>query len=133
MMEMEMIQETTEKKKQEIDTRIATILEPQPTFPECAGPLHDSISPLGAWVHTHIFDRGDECEVLPRPFSAELSLAWRVVEHFQHNGYMVSVNASANGGYWCCLYPPEGKFTETRIKASAAMAICSAALSTAQE
>ena len=116
----------------EIDLRIATLLEPEPAFPECKGRLNDTMSPLGAWVHTHISNHCDGCLVLPRSFSSELSLAWRVVEHFQRNGYMVSVNASDGGGYWCCMYPPQGAFIETTIKASPAKAICAAA-SAAQE
>lgn len=133
-MEMRQIMaQEPEKKQADMDARIAIMLEPQPTFPECKGTLNDSVSPLGAWVHTHIYDHGDECEVLPRPFSSELALAWRAVEHFQREGYLVSVNASAGGGFWCCMYPPVGDFIETGTTAIPAEAICRAALATAKE
>lgn len=40
---------------------------PQPP-PDCDDPINDLL--IGnAWIHTHCYDRGDVCEIEPRPFS----------------------------------------------------------------
>jgi hypothetical protein len=61
--------------------------------------------------------------------SESIEDAWEIVEHFQKLGYMVSVNASGTGGYWCCMYPPHaGGFIESDTVTTAPEAICRAAL-----
>jgi hypothetical protein len=63
-----------------------------------------------------------------RPYSSSIEAAMKVVEHFQKQEYMVSVNASSAGGWWCCMYPPAEAFIESATVESPALAICRAAL-----
>lgn len=67
------------------DFKIAALLEPAPPLAHCRS-MHDTVSPLGAWVHTHIYEHGDECEVVPRCFSSDIALAMRVVERMRNAG-----------------------------------------------
>ena|SRR5687767_4826556 len=76
-------------------------------------------------------DHDGQCfpaETGPSHYSESIEAAMQVVEHFQKRGYMVSVNASSEGGWWCCTYPPDGPFIESPHEATAALAICRAAL-----
>lgn len=133
-MSMEMQQEPPEKNR-EIDARIASILEPQPpSLTGCRSVLHDTASPLGAWVHTHFYEQGDKCVVVPRAFSSELSLAWRVVEKMCADSWDVSIsNAVDSSTRWRAGFygsSADGKYLITGEYESESLpeAICCAAL-----
>lgn len=61
-----------------VDEQVALSIEPKPSLARCRF-RHDTLSPLGAWLHTHISEHGNECEILPRLFTSEISLAMRFV------------------------------------------------------
>jgi hypothetical protein len=87
-------------------------------------------SPKGCWRAVCEFEKGDVAEWEPVPYSKLIAFAWQIVVHFQQRGYMVAVNASAEGGFWTCLYPPKGGFVESALCDTAAESICRAALKT---
>lgn len=76
--------------EQDLNALVAAMIEPRPLLAHCRS-MHDTASPLGAWVHTHIYTNGDECEIVPRAFCSEISLAMRVVEKMQERGFRVFI------------------------------------------
>lgn len=120
----------TETSLREIDARVAALIEPMPPLAHCRS-MHDTVSPLGAWVHTHIHEHGDECEVVPRVFSSDIALALKVVEKMQANGWESRIGTHSYGPRWMVeMFETNDNLTrrETAQSDSLPEAICRAAL-----
>lgn len=111
-----------------LDALVAAIIEPRPPLAHCRS-LHDTVSPLAAWVHTHIFDHGDKCEIEPRCFSSDIGLAMRVVEKMREHGHQVVMRSWEGAVPWSVKfisYTSKDEFEEDGD--SLPEAICRAAL-----
>lgn len=70
--------------------------EPMPPAPEGCALFIDRVerSPKGAWLHVHIFEHGDKCEWIPRPFAEEIEAAMEVVEKMRSEGWHLIISDS---------------------------------------
>lgn len=106
--------------------------EPMPPAPVGCALFIDRVqrSPQGAWLHVHIFEYGDKCEWIPRPFAEAIEAAMEVVEMMRERDWRVSMMNNpgvAKGEFEWSVDFARGRVVN-RMAATLPEAICHAAL-----
>lgn len=126
-----MPESTKEPSGRELDVAVAERVMGQPVppiVPDCCLLVDKIPEPNTAWNHVHYYERGDECEWEPLPFSESIEAAMRVVEKMQEQDFSVNLNAEPNDQWWVVFSNIDGDMQEDSFSETLPEAICRAAL-----